>query len=326
MLIAGTSLSLSTSCHSIHEDLQPCPQGLRLRFVYDYNIEFANAFPSQVDCLTLLVYDEAGNYIQTYSASQPETEDENWRMTIDLAPGTYNLLAYGGMGCEDASFRFNSSPSQTLMQNLEVYLPADMITEPKGTELHHLFYGRLEVNVPEMSTDYTEATVEMMKDTNDIRILLANETGQPTNSDDFIFSITDNNTRFDYLNDVISTEMVTYRPWDKGDSEVGVLPNGADAIMSWANFSVPRLMKDAQANLSIARASDGKVVFTIPLVNLLLQYKIDSGRFMNMGPQEFLDRQNVWNITVILSGYSQWTSVTIVIEDWIVRINNIDDL
>ncbi len=46
--------SLFSSCESIYEDLDPCPQGLRLRFVYDYNMEFANAFPSQVECLTVL--------------------------------------------------------------------------------------------------------------------------------------------------------------------------------------------------------------------------------------------------------------------------------
>lgn len=52
-----TGLNLA-SCDSFNEQLEPCPQGARLRFVYDYNMEFANAFPSQVDCLTLLVYDK----------------------------------------------------------------------------------------------------------------------------------------------------------------------------------------------------------------------------------------------------------------------------
>lgn len=321
-LIAGTALSFS-SCDRIHEDLQPCPQGVRLRFVYDYNMEFANAFPSQVDCLTVLFYDEEGNYVTTRTnMTESDLSDENWRMTVDLEPGSYNIIAYGGMECQESSFMFNSSPSQTLMESLEVYLPADMITEPVGKEFHHLFYGRLAVTIPENSTDYTEATVEMMKDTNDIRILLANENGVPTNADDFIFTITDNNTRFNYLNDVVSTEMVTYYPWDKGNSEVGMLPNGADATLSWANFRVPRLIKDASATFTICKASDGSKVFSIPLVNLLLEYKIESGKFRDMGPQEFLDRENRWVITVILSGDTPWTRVTIVIEDWMVRINN----
>ena len=59
-LLAGLVLSFS-SCDRIHEDLQPCPQGLRIRFIYDYNMEFANGFMKQVDCLTVLFYDQNGN-------------------------------------------------------------------------------------------------------------------------------------------------------------------------------------------------------------------------------------------------------------------------
>ena len=49
-----------SSCERIYEDLAPCPHGVSLRFIYDYNMEYANAFAKKVDCLTLLVYDEYG--------------------------------------------------------------------------------------------------------------------------------------------------------------------------------------------------------------------------------------------------------------------------
>ena len=45
--------ALLSSCHGIYNDLEPCTRGVRLRFVYDYNMEYANAFHSQVDCLAL---------------------------------------------------------------------------------------------------------------------------------------------------------------------------------------------------------------------------------------------------------------------------------
>ena len=34
-----------SSCERIYEDLDPCPHGVSLRFIYDYNMEYANAFP-----------------------------------------------------------------------------------------------------------------------------------------------------------------------------------------------------------------------------------------------------------------------------------------
>lgn len=315
-----------TSCDALHEDLLPCPQGVRLRFVYDYNMEYANAFPSQVDCLTLLVYDKEGKYIRTVTASRPETKDEDWRMTINLPAGSYHMLAYGGMDCSDASFRFSTTPAETTMQDLEVYLPSELITEPVGTDLHPLYYGALEVTVPEQGndTDYTEATVYMMKDTNDIRVLLANENGEPALAEDFVFTITDNNTRFNYLNHIISTDDVTYRPWIKDSSDAGLLPDDKPATVAWAEFSVPRLMEGSGATLTVTRVEDGRQVLSIPLVNILLLLK--SEHYRNMEPQEFLDRQSRWNLTFILTHDGLWAGVSIIINDWVVRINNISDL
>ena len=89
LCVLGLGLAVSatlplTSCESIMEDLEECPQGLRLRFVYDYNMEFANAFPSQVDCLTVVFYDAGGNPVATRTNTDREQlGDEFWRMTVD---------------------------------------------------------------------------------------------------------------------------------------------------------------------------------------------------------------------------------------------------
>ncbi len=78
-----TGLNLA-SCDSFNEQLEPCPQGARLRFVYDYNMEFANAFPSQVDCLTLLVYDKDGNYVTTFTETSSVLSDEDCRPLLPV--------------------------------------------------------------------------------------------------------------------------------------------------------------------------------------------------------------------------------------------------
>ncbi len=313
-----------TSCESVWEDLDPCPEGVRLRFVYDYNMEYANAFPSQVDCLTVLVYDKEGKYVKTMTAARPETSDEDWRMEIELPAGDYKLLAYGGMDCENASFKFASDPSETLLKDLKVYLPDNLITTDVGTDLHPLFYGRLDLTIPSTSTKYVEKTVYMMKDTNDIRILLANANGQPTNAKDFIFTITDDNTWFNYLNYVIPTKNVTYYPWTKGNADAGLLPGGEPTNVTFAEFSVSRLMDKSKACLRITRASDGKEVVKISLIKVLELLK--SSHFDKMDNQEFLDRESRWKMAFILTGDDVWAGVSIIINDWVVRINNINDL
>ena len=93
-----------SSCERIYEDLAPCPHGVSLRFIYDYNMEYANAFAKKVDCLTLLVYDENGNYVDTRIVTGTELQDENYRMKLDLKQGNYHFVAYGGLACNKSSF------------------------------------------------------------------------------------------------------------------------------------------------------------------------------------------------------------------------------
>lgn len=313
------SLALFTSCDSLHEDMQPCPEGLRLRFVYDYNMEFANAFPSQVDCLTVLFFNEDGSLVKTEKTDSHELADENWRMTVDLAPGSYNILAYGGMGFDDSDFHFVTDPTSTSYTDIRVQLNENCLGKSEGTNLHPLFYGSLSTEVKQNSTEYTEATVKMMKDTNNLRIVLQQADGEPVDNKDFNFCVTDDNTLFAYNNDIIPTKTVTYNPWTRGNASPGVLPDGSEATVAFAEMSL-RLMTASHPRLIVTRKNDGEKVIDIPLINYLLMLK--SQQFMSMGPQEFLDRESRWNMIFFLDRNHNWLKTQIVINDWVVRINN----
>lgn len=312
---------MSLACDRIHEELDTCPTGVRLRFVYDYNMEFANAFPSQVDCLTLLVYDSGGRFLRRETAFKSDTENEDWRMDLKLEPGRYMLLAYGGMECQDASFSFVTTPSESSLENLEVRLNNNLLTSPVGHPLHHLFYGRTELTVPEpgSGTGYVEETVYMLKDTNDIRLILANADGTPVVGNDFEFSLTTDNTLLNYLNDVVPTGNTTFYPWTQGNALAGVLPEGDEYSVAYAEISTSRLIHGNYSHLVIKRQNSEEPVISIPLIKILLLLK--SERFDYMGEQEFLDRNSRWNLTFFLAGDGSWLNTRIVINDWVVRIN-----
>ena len=317
-LIVGTALSFA-SCDRLHEDLQPCPQGLSLRFIYDYNMEFANAFPSQVDCLTVLFYDGNGNYVTTQTNTNPsDLSDENWRMTVDLNPGEYTIVAYGGMECDKSSFNFVTPPSNTKLHDIEVRLNPEDI----GSELHPLFYGKLDTSVEVGGLTYKEVTVEMMKDTNNLRVLLQQIDGDPLDNADYDFQVTDNNTLFAWDNDLLPVPTVTYSPWARGNASPGELPDGGEASVAWAEISFSRLLTAASPRLLISHKSTGKKVVDIPLNNYLLLLK--SQAFSSMPNQEFLDRESRWNMIFFLSRDNYWVSTLISIKDWNVRINNAD--
>ncbi len=308
----------------IYDDLDPCKEGLRLRFVYDYNMEFANAFHKQVDCLTLLVYDKDGNYIETRTEKAASLlSDENWRMTLDLPAGTYRLLAYGGMECDDASFAFADKPSAGSMTgDIEVNLNSGELTAPDGNDLHDLFYGYLEVTVPELAGNYTDATVEMMKDTNRIRIMLQHIDGSPIHYSDFGFSLTADNTRMGWDNRIIPVGATSYCPWARGQMTGGVdAVTGAAVEVAYAEFCTARLMASTDPRLEVTRVADGGTVMSIPLVSYLLMFKSD--HFAAMKNQEYLDRENTWNVIFFLDRGNNWLRTEIVVNGWRVNINDI---
>lgn len=56
-------LLLATSCDYMYDDdLPPCDY--HLRFVYDYNMKFADAFQKEVEHATLFVFDQSGVFLQ----------------------------------------------------------------------------------------------------------------------------------------------------------------------------------------------------------------------------------------------------------------------
>ena len=323
-IAAMTALSVCglTACDNvIYDDLEECRQGVELRFVYDYNIEFANAFPSQVDCLTLFIYDEEGNYVATRTENSEALKDENYRMAIDLEPGSYQFLAYGGMYCDSSSFEWTSDPETTPMKSLETRLRPDCLTSPVGTNLHPLFYGNLELEVKKDFHAYQTATVYMMKDTNNIRIVLQQADGEPVSNDWFDFTITDDNTLMAWDNAVIPTSTVTYQPWTRGNAVAGTWDGtDVDAQVAFAEFSTARLVNDNAPRLTITR-KDGHEVLSIPLINYLLLLK--SENYSEMPAQEVLDRESRWNMIFFLDRNHEWLKTRIVINGWVVRINDI---
>lgn len=322
LFIAPAVAGLS-SCGVINDDLDPCPEGVRLRFVYDYNMEFANAFPAQVHCLTLFVYDENGRYVATRNVTDRSLlSDENWRMTLDLPVGRYHLVAYGGMQCDDSSFHFLETPAEgSQLTSLGVALDDDIMQSPTGTELHPLFFGELDVEVRQETMAYEEATLYMMKDTNNLRVLLQELNGDPLTEHDFVFEIEDNNTLMNYRNDVVhAAEPFVYKPWTRGNASPGELPDGSEATVAFAEFSFGRLVVDNEPILHITRRSDGSDVVKIPLINYLALLKSESNR--KMSTQQYLDRESRWSMIFFLDKHWKWVQVQIVVNDWVVRVNN----
>ena len=90
------ALTLS-SCDMMTEDLDDCPTGLYVTFVYDYNIQRADMLKDHVGGLTLYVYDESDRLVATKSMGESQLSKYGSYLHFteeELAPDhSYRLMA-----------------------------------------------------------------------------------------------------------------------------------------------------------------------------------------------------------------------------------------
>ena len=96
MLAMMAALTLS-SCDLMTEDLDDCPTGLYVNFVYDYNIQRADMFKDHVGGLTLYVYDESDRLVATRTMGEGQLSQYGSYIHFseqELAPDhSYRLMA-----------------------------------------------------------------------------------------------------------------------------------------------------------------------------------------------------------------------------------------
>ena len=306
-----------TQCGMIYEEIEPCRSGAEMRFVYDYNLESANAFPSQVDCLALHIYDSDGRLVKTIVPQRDLLSDENWRLRIDLDPGSYHAVAYGGISCPDASFIHFPEPS-TGSRFQEISMR--MIESHIGTRLHDHFHGAVDFTINDDTPEFKTVTMKMTKTTNHFRILLRQLNGEPLLGEDFEFYITDDNKELDHANiPVKSGHQIKYPSWTKGEVE----------DVAFGELSTSRLHLSTDPHLIVVskksdtRSGDspGKTIIDIPLNTFLLMSKSEAYKW---GDQEYLDRCSVWNMTFFLDADREWHKTEIIINNWTIRIRDIE--
>lgn len=309
------------SCNTIYDDQSDCPRGISLRFVYDYNMEYVNSFHKKVHCVNVYVFDEDGKYVDNWMETGDVLKDENWRMQKEIGEGKYTLLAYGGLCCEESSFKASQLQSRANAQSeisgvVVSLLHRDWISDQS---LHPLFYGIAELEVGK--DDYVEKTIYLKKDTNNIRFALQQMNGEAITADEFDVTIVDDNTVLDWQNEPLPAGLVTYKPWAKGETVIGSGEDGETPVTAaYYELSTSRLTTSTSPRLIVYNKEKGENIINIPLNTYLLFLK--SELYAEMPAQEFLDRESEWSLVFFLDSNNRWYNTRIIVNDWVVRIND----
>ena len=352
-----------TSCESLYDDQSDCRSGIALRFVYDYHMEpGANAFPANVDCVTVLVFDQkSGNYVTQFTETSDVLRSESYRMDLLLEPGKYHLVVYGGLACDHPTFDFTPDFNAAQQRANSDYTKDDILVSlplengVSAKQLHDieertggLFYGTLDITVTDddrSKNDFRVETVNLMKDTNNIQVILQ-EIANPDkmNVDDYNFYIIDDNFILNGYNKPvhIATEAFQpmYLPYHTENRITGYVEykgqNGAlltedeqrPVQVACAEFSTSRLLMEhlPTARLVITSRTDkdddgtDRLIVDIPLITYLTAIR-GFGDTWIKDDQEFLDRQSRWTLMFFLQR-NAWVSTRIAVNSWVVRINN----
>ena len=198
-----------------------CSVNYRVKFRYDYNMKFADAFAHEVNVVTLYLLDVDGKVVWQRTEQGESLAADDYAMTIDVEPGKYELLAWCGT-TDKGSF---SRPATTVGRELTCTLDGQYDAGNKAfvnEDLDRLFHGRL----PEQTFGETEGTytytVPLVKNTNNVRVVLQHLSGEAVDKDKFVFTITDTNGSMDWDNTLLPDEPVTFFAWHTDAGEAGI--------------------------------------------------------------------------------------------------------
>lgn len=329
LLAALLAVMASVSCERIFEEEGDCSLHCQIKFKYDMNMKFADAFSNSVTHVALYVYDvETGKLVHQQVESGAALSRHDYVMEVtDLKPGTYDMVAWCGDGLYEGNF---DVPAATVGSSAMTELTCTMDREAGGLvkkDVKQLFHGKKRVTFADTYGTYVD-TLSLTKNTNNVRVILQHLSGIDVDKDQFRFEIKDENGYMAHDNSLIDDEVITYSPWSvtAGSAGIDAELHGTKAQTSvsvaLAEFTVSRLMTDNNPVLAIYNVKSDEQVLAIPLKDYALLVKGNYNK--NMSDQEYLDRQDEYNLTFFLDEFGNWASSRIIINSWHLVLQDTD--
>lgn len=351
--------ALLTSCHGMwDEEGQDCTTHKRIRFTYDWNILYADAFAHEVKTLTLYAFDTDGFLAYQHTANADSIIANGGYMNVDDMPsGIYTLQVWAeGEQRHAGSYVFGQPLGTNDARSGLTAGISEVGTSPtstRGVDVNHdltpLYYGASGVYGTDVSADFTdlplggerETTVNLMKETENFRIVLQDQSGETVDPSAFSFTITDNNGFLMADNSLYeNTDTLIYHAWSVINGETtqtnqtdsanqsGQTITSLSAVV--AELTTNRMVKGHNMRLHVTRTSDGHEIINIPLIDLCLMVKGNYNQ--SMTDQEYLDRQDTWNLIFFIAKNNDkpdeptynWLSASIYVQSWRVVLQNTD--
>lgn len=306
----------------IYQDETTCP--IEVQFVYDYNMNFADGFPTLVNDVTLFIFDNEGNYLGA-KKDQGSHLDQNYRMTLDLKPGVYRLVAWAGLEEDKTCYTVNDALVRDNSNLYDLTLSLNTNGDSYNKSLSNLWHGIVEDYIVNPNTP-TLATIPLVYNVNRFKVLLQSATANELTKDTYSFCIEANNYKYNYDNSLQQCQPLRYEP---SSLKEAVIEN--DAMTRNNNFhavlgelSTLRLKESKQSKFIVRNENTGNEIFNIDLVKYLDLMRLDQHASMPLN--EYLDRQNSYQVILLIGTDSAGNEMmlSLQINKWIMVFNSND--
>ncbi|MCM1022305.1 MAG: FimB/Mfa2 family fimbrial subunit [Muribaculum sp.] len=355
LVMAAFAMAGLSACNGLMYDEQgDCDPHYKVKFEYRYHLQgkngkYADSFAGEVEAVTLYLVDTQGNVVWQKSESGERLAADGYMMDVDINPGEYSLVAWCGTGV-GTHFTVNDTK---VASDLHCYMSRERGEDGRAQSkerLNPLFHGRLDNQVfPEEEGTHVY-TVQLMKDTNNINIMLQHLSGEPIDPSMFEFTITDRNGWLDCFNNRIDDEEVDYGSHylqalvggsnNVGNSNIDITSNGGGLLsghttsrLEATGRAANNIPNDGDMWLTVKRVSgapdaskapmlsrsgndsqESKVVLHVPLTSYCLRFKDVS--YPEMSDQEFLDRCDTYNMVFLLDEGYRWVEMSLYIQSF----------
>lgn len=291
---------IMTSCDSFNEDLPECR--LFVKFKYDYNMEFADAFHSQVDKVELYVFDKDGKFLFKQAEEGSTLGTGSYLMEVKLPVGQYQFMAWAGAHDSYDITSLQAGVSSIADLKLQLKREETLIIHK---ELEPLWYG--EINNVDFTgtTDQTEV-INLIKDTNKVRFVFqgSNEDSWGVDVNAYTYEIIESNGYLAHDNSLLGDDNLSFRPYhiEQKNLAAGIV-----------ELNTMRFLENRNARFVVTEKATGKKVFNINLTDFLVMTKIEGH---NMSAQEYLDRESEYKIVFFFADNDPWLVLQININGW----------
>lgn len=335
-MLASAAFCLS-SCdgNAVFDYEGDCDPHYYVQYVYDMNMEWANAFSSQVNSVELYIYNsESGELVDVYKENDlSRLSAPGYRMPIDVKPGSYEFIAWCGLENNKENL-FNLEQTSSHRDHLSCRMHRQYENERafQNKQLHPLFHGKAVASLPDEEGEHV-VTVNLIKDTNNISISMQHISGEPLTSDMFTVSMVEDNGHLSFDNSLRSDEDIEFRPWHLRSGAVDITGTKADDEENlnffMAELSTSRLMADRDPRINIVETATGNTVYSIPIVKWVTTFRSQQYKDSNNNThvitddQEYLDRESDYNLMLYLDNGDQgWLAAEIYINSWRVVLHD----